>query len=378
MVFYYFFMRIGIDARMLGGGYGIGRYLEQMILHLAKLDSKNEYVVFLKKENFDLLVLPANFKKVLMDIAWYSFAEQLKLSSAIQKENVDLMHFPHFNVPLFYRDPYLVTIHDLIMFHYPRQEASTHGPLVYWIKDLVHRFVVKNSVQRARHIFVTSEYTKRDVHETLGTPLEKMTVTYQAPFEVKHLNNKGTEYILGKYGIKKPYIMYVGAAYPHKNLEGLVQAWKVFQKKYGSEYELVLVGKENFFYTKLKNTFLKESSGVIYTGFVPDDELSNLYKNATLYVFPSLYEGFGLPPLEAMTYGTPVVSSNKSCLPEVLQDAALYFDPENPVGMADTIYKGIHDETLRLTLQQNAQKLLPNYSWDTLAKQTVCCYTRGY
>lgn len=371
-------MRIGIDARMLGGGYGIGRYLEQMILHLAKLDSKNEYVLFLKKENFDLLTLPVNFKKILVDIAWYSFAEQLKLPSAIQKENVDLMHFPHFNVPLFYRDPYLVTIHDLIMFHYPRQEASTHGPLVYWIKDLVHRFVVKNSVHRARHIFVTSEYTKRDVHETLDISLEKMTVTYQAPFELKHLNNKGTEYILEKYGIKKPYIMYVGSAYPHKNLEGLVQAWKIFQKKYGTDYQLVLAGKENFFYTKLKNTLLKESQDVIYTGFVPDDQLSLLYQNALLYVFPSFYEGFGLPPLEAMTHGIPVASSKRSCLPEVLGDAALYFDPENLDEMADILYKGITDEILRTVLKQNAHKLLPNYSWDTLAKQTVCCYTRGY
>ena len=264
------------------------------------------------------------------------------------------------------------------MFHYPRQEASTHGPFVYWVKDFVHRLVVRSASRRAKHILVTSEFTKCDVHETLGVAMEKMTVTYQAPFANAAPSNVGTSFILSKYKITKPYLLYVGAAYPHKNLDGLLEAWEIFQKKYGKEYQLVLVGKENFFYNKLKQKIEKESIDVIYTGFVPDDELSNLYKNSTLYVFPSLYEGFGLPPLEAMIHAAPVVYSNASCLPEVLQDAALYFDPHKSEEMADTIYKGITEDPTRLKLQENAQKLLPKYSWDTLAKQTLDCYTRGY
>ncbi len=370
-------MRIGIDARMLGKGFGLARYVEQLVLHLEKIDTQNEYVLFLKRDNWNLFEAQnKNFKKVLADIAWYSFAEQLKFPKVIRKEKLDLMHFPHFNVPLLYRGPYVVTIHDLIMFHYPRQEASTHGPLVYWVKDFVHRFVVRVGLRRAKHVLVTSEFTKHDVYKTLHVPMNTMTVTYQAPFEGEKNQIVESKTLLKKYIITKPYLLYVGAAYPHKNLEGLVQAWKIFQKKYGTEYQLVLVGKENFFYTKLKNTLLKEDSDLVYTGFVPDDELSILYKNAELYVFPSLYEGFGLPPLEAMTHGIRVASSKRSCLPEVLGDAALYFDPENFVEMADVFYSALKDPQIRLELAQNASKLLPNYSWDTLAKETLDCYTR--
>ncbi|OGH67024.1 MAG: hypothetical protein A3B90_02150 [Candidatus Magasanikbacteria bacterium RIFCSPHIGHO2_02_FULL_41_13] len=370
-------MRIGIDARMMGKGFGLARYIEQLILHLQIQDTENEYIIFLKRDNFDTFEpTNSNFKKVLADISWYSFEEQLKFPWIIRKAKVDVMHFPHFNVPVVYSGPYIVTIHDLIMFHYPRQEASTHGPFVYWVKDFVHRLVVRSASRRAKHILVTSEFTKCDVHETLGVAMEKMTVTYQAPFANAAPSNVGTSFILSKYKITKPYLLYVGAAYPHKNLDGLLEAWEIFQKKYGKEYQLVLVGKENFFYTKLKNTLIKESNDVIYTGFVPDDELSVLYQKTLLYVFPSFYEGFGLPPLEAMTRGVPVVSSNASCMPEVLQDAALYFDPKNLEEMADTLYKCIIEDPTRLKLQENARKLLLKYSWKVLAEKTLHLYNQ--
>lgn len=372
-------MRIGIDARMLGKGFGLARYVEQLVLHLEKIDTQNEYVLFLKRDNWNAFEPQnKNFKKVLAPIAWYSFAEQLKFPKIIQKEKLDIMHFPHFNVPLLYRGPYVITIHDLIMFHYPRSEASTHGPLVYYIKDCVHRVVVRVGLRRAKHVLVTSEFTKRDVFETLHVPMSKMTVTYQAPFESK-TNQSGEDILLlKKYNITKPYLLYVGAAYPHKNIKGLLESWNIFQKKYGKDYELVLVGKENFFYTQLKNTVFKQTSNFVYTGFVPDDELSFLYKNAQLYVFPSFYEGFGLPPLEAMTHGIAVVSSKRSCLPEVLGNAALYFDPENFEEMADIFFEVLKDPQKRLELAQNAAKLLPRYSWDTLAKETLGCYTQKY
>lgn len=371
-------MRIGIDARMFGKGFGIARYVEELILHLEKIDTQNEYVIFLKKENYDgFKPTNKNFTKILADIPWYGFAEQWKFPALIKKQNLDLMHFPHFNVPIFYRETYIVTIHDLIMFHYPRQEASTHGPLLYKIKDKLHRAVICNAFTHAKHVLVTSEFTKNDIHKTLRTPLEKMTVTYQAPFESSNTSKENSESILKKYQIDKPYIMYVGAAYPHKNLEGLLAAWKIFQKKYGEPYQLVLIGKENFFYTKLKTTLLPLSKDVVYTGFVPDEELSSFYNQATLYVFPSLYEGFGLPPLEAMTHGVPVVSSNRSCLPEVLEDAALYFDPEKPEEIADTLYKGVVENHIRETLRQNAIPVLAKYSWQKLAEDTLSLYRKN-
>ena len=377
-------MKIGIDARMLGPGFGLARYVQQLVLHLQKIDYENQYVLFMRSGNWDRFYPEQdNFKKVLAEIPWYSVSEQTKFPEIIQKEGVDLMHFPHWNVPLLYRGPCVVTVHDLIMYHYPRQEATTLGPLGYWFKDKMARLVIRNAVKKAQTILATSEFTRQDIHQTLGVPVERMLVTYQAPFDEERGKGdvgrgKITEtLILKKYGIDKPYVLYVGAAYPHKNLEGLLQAWKLFQEKYGETYQLIFVGADNFFYKKLiHSSVCKESSNIIFTGFVEDSELTVLYEYAWLYVFPSLYEGFGLPPLEAMTHGVPVVSSNRSCMPEVLGDAALYFDPENYEQMSEVMHTGLTNIDMQLELQQNAREHLKLFSWKKLAKETLGIYER--
>jgi len=397
-------MKIGIDARMLGPGFGLARYVQQLVKHLIEAETEREFVLFLRKENWDEVTLPLSggvgggrakspkddsterppltpphrggkFTKVLADIPWYSFDEQTKFSKIIKEQRVDLMHFPHWNVPYFYSDPYIVTIHDLTMYHFPRPAATTLGPLKFWLKDRAHRILLKRVVKKAQHIITTSEFTKQDVHQTLGVPMDKMTTTYQAPFRTSDVRLQTSDFDLGVYGITKPYAMYVGAAYPHKNLEGLLKAWEIFEEKDGGKHELVLVGKENYFYKRLK-TEVRRLKSVTYLGFVPDDELAALYKNASLYVFPSLYEGFGLPPLEAMSHGVPVVSSNRSCLPEVLGEAALYFDPESEEQVAEVIEQGLEDDGVRAELKQKGREELRKYSWEKLAKQTLDMYSK--
>ncbi|MEK7623917.1 MAG: glycosyltransferase family 1 protein [Patescibacteria group bacterium] len=381
-------MRIGIDARMMGPECGgIGRYIEQLVKKLLEIDKKNQYILFLRKQNFSIVNCQlSNVKCVLADIPWYSIAEQIKFKKIIKQQNVDLMHFPHWNVPIFYNDPFVVTVHDLIMWHYPRAEASTLGPVAYWFKDRVSRLVVKHVVKAAKHIITTSEFTKNDIHQALGVPREKMTVTYQAPFERQNLESriwnlesfpKNSKFQIPNSKFqKKPYVLYVGSAYPHKNLERLLEAWKIIEEKYADSYQLVLVGKESFFYSQLQATSYKLQA-ITFAGFVPDDELEALYKNATLYIEPSLYEGFGLPPLEAMAHGIPVVSSNRSCLPEVLGEAALYFDPENVEQMAETILRGLEDEDLRFELIQKGREEIKRYSWAKLAEETREIYKKS-
>jgi len=380
-------MKIGIDARMLGTGFGIARYVQQLVLHLEKIDTANQYILFLRKENWDEFEpTKPNFKKVLAGIPWYSLAEQIKFPAIIKAEKVDLMHFPHWNVPLFYNEPYVVTIHDLIMYHYKRTEASTHGPMVYWIKDQMHRIILNKAVRTAKKIFVTSEFTKNDLSKTLHVPLEKMIVTYQAPFEKINFTNN-VENIRTKYNITKPFVLYVGAAYPHKNLDGLIIAWKIFTEKHGNDYQLVLTGKENYFYKKLVKDFsttlrfgrndnndATDNKDIVYTSMASDAELTALYAHTSLYVFPSFYEGFGLPPLEAMTHDVPVISSSRSCMPEILGNAAEYFDPDNLNEMAETIWRGLTDQNLREKLKTEAKKQIIKYSWDTLAEQTLQIY----
>ncbi len=373
-------MKIGIDARMLGvHNAGIGRYIEQLVAHLQNIDDDNRYVLFLKKENWNEVTLHnRHFSKVLADIHWYGFDEQTRFSSIIEAEHVDLMHFPHWNVPLSYSAPYVLTLHDLIMYHYPRKDASTLGPLAYWIKDKIMRRVVAHAVSRAKHIFVTSEFTKHDAHKTLGVSLEKMTVTYQAPLLLKTSTSEEKKYeVLDRYAITKPYLLYVGSAYPHKNVNGLLKAWEVFNEKYSRNYQLVLAGKENYFYKKVKeNIDLSIKDSVIFTDFVEDGGLALLYKHAKLFVFPSLYEGFGLPPLEAMYAGVPVVSSHSACMPEILGTAALYIDPENPEEFATAMHTVLTDYDVRAQLQENAAVELQRYSWKNTARQTLEVYNK--
>jgi len=371
-------MKIGIDCRMMSSSFGIGRYVQQLVKHLLEIDSENEFVLFVNHRDPRDLTLPSptrrgELKIVVADIPWYVWKEQVKFKKIIDKEKVDLMHFPHWNVPILYNKPFVVTIHDLTMYHFPRPEATTLGPLKFWLKDKAHRMAVRHAVKRAKKIIVTSEFTKQDVHQTLGVQMEEMVVGYQAPFETTEKQERNKYPISNIQYPNCPYVLYVGAAYPHKNLKGLFKAWKIFCEKYSDGYKLVLVGKDNYFYNNIQY-LISNIQSAIHLNNVSDEELISLYQNARLFIFPSLYEGFGLPPLEAMSHMVPVASSNRSCMPEVLGDAALYFDPENYEQMADVIHRGLIDENVRFELQNNARELLKNYSWNKLARETLGVY----
>lgn len=367
-------MKIGIDARMYGPKCaGLGRYIKQLILNLEKLDKENQYIIFLNKENFDSFnPQEKNFKKLLVNIPWYSWQEQFKFLNILNKEKLDLMHFPHFNVPIFYKRKFIVTVHDLIMYHFPRPEASTKSKLVFFIKDKVHRLVLKNACERAVKILTTSEFTRQDLVNILAIKKEKIKVVYQAPFfQIKNILDKT---ILKTHNLEnKRYFLYVGSAYPHKNLENLVKAWNIFNNELGfKNYYLVLVGKKSYFYERLFNSLdYKNSQNIIFTDFIIDDDLQVLYENAESYIFPSLYEGFGLPSLEAMSYGIPVLSSNASCLPEILADAAIYFDPLSPENIADSLKFFIEDKDLQMELQQRSRQHVKYFSNEKMAVETL-------
>ena len=321
-------MRIGIDARFYGSlGKGLGRYTEKLISHLEKIDKENEYFIFLYKENFSEYTPRAkNFKKMLAPFRWYSWQEQFQWPWLLYKHKLDLMHFPHFNVPLLYRKKFVVTIHDLILIHFPTLKNTTLVPLLYWIKFWVYRWVIKSAIKRSRSIITVSQFTKKDILENYPVSKDKIEVTYEAADDFCLSNDISAESVLKKYGIISPYLLYVGNAYPHKNLERLVLAFKSVLKEYPS-WRLVLVGREDFFYSRLNDLVRKEKiDQVVFPGFVSDEDLPAVYSQASWYVFPSLYEGFGLPPLEAMKCGLPVLSSNQECLKEILGEAAVYID----------------------------------------------------
>ncbi len=371
-------MKIGIDARLYGPKQGgLGRYLEQLITGLEQTDSTNDYVIFLRKDNFDEY-LPGNsrFKKIMADIPWYGWKEQFLLPTILKREKLDFIHFPHWNVPFFYKQKFIVTIHDLILLHYPSRKASTLGPMTYFFKNLAYKIILRHAIQKSEHILTPSKFTKQDIIKNLNLSNDKITVTYLAPTKLNGELQSTSRTSAYKYNIAKPYLLYVGVAYPHKNLDRLIMSWKIFEEK-NTNFNLVLVGKKNYFYDQLINgEEFKKCKNIIFTDFVSDFELATLYKNATAYVFPSLYEGFGLPPLEAMQYGIPVISSNTSCLPEILKNAALYFDPKNVQEMCSAISIILTDNEKRNELINNISIVLANYSQKNTVETTLSVYQK--
>ncbi|MBP9751842.1 MAG: glycosyltransferase family 4 protein [Candidatus Moranbacteria bacterium] len=368
-------MRIGIDARFYGSvGKGLGRYTEKLIEHLEKIALPgDEFVVFLRRENFDDYV-PARpmFRKVLADYPWYGFGEQVVFPWILLRERLDLVHFPHFNVPVFYRRPFVVTIHDLILLRYPTTRNTTRSILTYWIKFLAYRFVIARAVRRAKRILTVSHFTEADILKEYPCASGKIVVAYEG-CELRNAAPERANHPDGgcpPHGILSPYFLYVGNAYPHKNLEAFIPLAGRFP-----EVRFVLVGRQDFFYRRLNRKV--EAAGVgniVFRGFVRDDELATLYRDARGYVFPSLYEGFGLPPLEAMRFGTPVVASSRGSLPEVLGDAALFFDPENADELADRVRTILSDEALVRTLSEKGYVRAKMFRWEAMAEASLETY----
>lgn len=370
--------RIGIDARFYGSiGKGLGRYTEKLIQNLEKIDSQNQYFIFLRKENFDAyLPKNPNFKKILADYGWYSFSEQLIYPFCLYRYRLDLMHFPHFNVPLLYWKKIVVTIHDLILLHFPTVRNTTLNPVWYRIKFLVYKAVIFAAIMRAARVITISNFTKKDLQAHYALHEQRVVVTYEACNDYCIISPKSSDEILQKYGILKPYIMYVGNAYPHKNLERLVAAFEGVLKK-EKDVHLVLVGKEDYFYQRLKVLVTeKKIQNVIFSGFVTDEDLDTVYRESMLYVFPSLYEGFGLPPLEAMAKGVPVIATNHACMKEILGEAAVYFEGTDVDSIKEAILTCIDDASRRDVLRARGLQQVQKYSWEAMAKETLAVYNK--
>lgn len=371
-------MHIGIDARFYGPfGKGLGRYVQKLIEHLERLPHDHRFTIFLRQENWDAYQpRDERFVKCLADFPWYSLREQTHLPGLLRRAGCDRVHFPHYNVPLLYRRPFFVTIHDLIVSRYPTVRASTLNPLVYWAKHLAYQFVIRSAIQRAHAILTVSEYSKRILQENYRIPANRITVTYEA---AEALARNVSPNLSDRFRLSVPYLLYVGNAYPHKNLEGLVRAFAILQQQMTSPIHLVLVGKKDYFYERVHALVAKSglSDLVHFPGYVTDEELAALYRHAQLYVFPSFEEGFGLPPLEAMQASVPVASSDRSCLPEVLGNAAEYFDPSRPDMIAQSLRALLENEPRRRELIRLGHERVSRFRWEDLARKTLDVYTHS-
>ena len=363
-------MKILIDGRLYGlENAGLGRYVINLIRELSKTDPGNEYVLLLRKKYFNLLELPGNWKKVLADYRHYSFAEQFKLPGIIKREHPDLVHFPHFNVPIFYGGKYVVTIHDLLMHTQKGLDATTLPVFMYTIKRVAYRFVFNTAIKRSLAIIVPSNSVKNDLTKTYGIFGHKIFVTYEG-VDIK----KGSDQVAIPKG---QYFIYTGNAYPHKNLEKLVKAIVLLNKKHTQPVKLLISSSRGIFTQRLERIIndQKASSFVYLLGFTPDEALVTLYRNSAAFIFPSLSEGFGLPGLEAMSAGTVVLASDIPVFKEIYKDNAKYFDPKNTESVARAMEEVLNiDKDSRTKIIEKGKDFVKRYSWSKMAQETLKIY----
>ena len=370
-------MRIGIDARFIGRPGGIGRYTEELVRRLSLCAARHEFFVFLRDEGLRRLGdwSPKNVTKRRAEIPWYGLAEQIRLPGLIDRAQLDLVHFPHWNVPLRIQTPFVLTIHDLLILEHPTARATTWGPVVYAIKRSGHRAVLSQAIRRARRIIVPSEFVKQSIvvhfpQATARTVVIPEGVSTPPPLPP---SLEGREKREGEF--QKVSILYVGNAYPHKNVERLLSAFAMVRETLPGA-TLTIAGYDDYFFQRLRQ-FAHKRGLAQNVSFIPspqDDTLEGLYRAAEVLIMPSETEGFGLPPLEAMARGVPVVSSTGGSLPEVLGDAASFFNPHNTAEMASALKKVLTDSAYREILRTRGRERARRYSWEETARNTMEIY----
>ncbi len=364
-------MRIVIDARLYGTKHtGNGRYTMNLVENLTKIDRENEYFILLRKEDYDELNFPKNWTKVLADFKHYTFLEQFRLPLILYKIKPDIVHFPHFNVPIFYFGKFIVTIHDLIMHKSSGGEATTRPFPIYQIWRLGYHISFARAVYGAYRVIVPTNTVKRDLLDYYKISESKVVVTYEGIDErVRQVdfNSKG----LGKY------FSYVGNAYPHKNLDRLIEALSLLNKKRKEKINLAISSARDVFTQRLLSIARKYDSeeNVKLLGYVPDNQLLSFYNKSIAFFYPTLIEGFGLPGLEAMKAGTLVYTSNIAVLKEIYGDSVSYFDPFNVNSIVDSMNRALETNgSERENVIKKAKAFTNKYSWEKMAGETLAVY----
>lgn len=367
-------MRIGIDAR--NDRTGVGRYTFSLVRELAQIDRENEYVVFLRRERLATWTPPApNFRTVEANIPWFTVREQLQLPRLVAGERLDLVHYPHVTVPLASGTPFVVTIHDLNYL----EGAAIFGEGAD--RSLARRAMLRagyrlelEKVRRARRLIAVSEHTRDNVLRTMRISPSRVAVTYEAADALGAVPPERG--ILERHSLDVPFFLYVGAAYPYKNLPRLIEAFRVFLDRVPGEFRLVLAGDHEQFAGSLEQraAAVGLSDRVVFPGTVSDAELAALYEAALGYAFVSLSEGFGLPGLEAMAAGVPVVAARAGSLPEIYREAARYCDPLDVESIASALAAVASDAELRTQLSAAGRARAGEFSWRRTAEQTLAVY----
>ncbi len=381
-------MRIAIDVRH-ARDFGIGTYIRNTVQALSRIDHDNRYILAGRKEDLrEFGELPDNFKRAVFPRSDSGLLNQISFPLFLRQLKPDLCHVPLNAAPLLMPKPYVVTIHDMSSLLFPELPQQDNNSL----RHQYRLFRFRRSLLRAARIIAVSKSTQRDVEDLMRVPHDRIRQIYSAPdpqfLEYARLAAVGgTSYeterkkTLDRHQISYPFLLYAGNIRPHKNIPRLVEAFAVLRNELENhpvykDLRLIIIGDEMWKQPQVRRMVIQTRMEpfVRFFGFVPFDTLRAFYSAATVFAFPSLYEGFGMPPLEAMASGTPVVCSGTSSLPEVVGDAAVLVNPENVFDIARGIREVLLDEGLRASLIARGQVQARSFSWDQTAKQVLDVY----
>jgi glycosyltransferase involved in cell wall biosynthesis len=355
-------VRIAIDARKIRD-YGIGTYVRNLLRQLARQDDRHEYVVLCHAQDRKTVEpLGPRFRAVVENAGAYSMREQFAIPMDLRRDAIELFHAPHYVLPPLTPCRSVVTIHDCIHLRFPQYLPSKVG-------YAYARAQMWTATHRAARVMTVSEASKRDILRYFRVPESRIDVIYNAIDERywQEPNPEAIARVRERYQLDGPFVLYAGNIKPHKNLERLIESFHLLRQQNDmKDVLLLIIGDEISKYATLRRAVHRHKlhKHVRFFGFVADQTLAALYRLARVFVFPSLYEGFGLPPLEAMASGTPVITSNVSSLPEVVGDAALLIDPYEPEAIADAMRRVLTDASLRADLRRRGLSRARDFSWE--------------
>lgn len=363
-------MRIGIDARLIFYHQaGIGQYILRLTQALAQIDRDDAFVVFTSRKDKTFHVEQANFKQQRLWTPSHHHLERWAMTFELAPFALDVLHSPDFIPPAWTRCPSVITMHDLAFMLYPRF-LTRDSARYYGQVDLAAR--------QADHIIAVSQSTKRDTIRLLGVPESKITVIYEAahPLFAPLAADVARDFVRTRYDLPANFILFVGTIEPRKNLPTLLRAFKRLRENYKSDAVLAIAGKRGWLVEEVDRVIaeLQLGDAVRFLGGVQNEELVYLYNAARVFVLPSFYEGFGLPPLEAMACGTPVIVSKVSSLPEVVGDAGLLVTPNDAEELAVAMSRVLGDEKLRRELRDKGLVRAQIFSWQRAARETLAVY----
>jgi glycosyltransferase involved in cell wall biosynthesis len=371
-------VKVAIDIRRMTE-FGIGTYTRNVVRALGRLDRQNKYFLIGSPQKVaEIGPLPPNFHTVPLLKSDTTVKGYLECRAILKRLRCDLVHVPHlFWLPRNPPCPYVITVHDVLEHMY---RARDHSGL----RRSLHFQLTRRMLKGAARIFAVSKFTKSEIEKLFGIPDGRIEVVYNAideRFLRGHATETDRQFLAERYLVTYPFLLYTGRISPHKNIVRIIEAFSALKAELDKEgkypdLKLIIIGDELSKHPDLRRTVIRGGvqNDVRFMGFVPIEVLRIFYDGAKIFVFPSLYEGFGLPPLEAMAHGTPVLTSNTSSLPEVVGNAAVLVNPENVFEIMRALHRVLVDQTLREKLKQRGYEQAQKFSWDASARQILSVY----